>query len=254
MASPFIAGQPANAADIIALLPAGVILPWAGISLPSTDLGWTFLLCDGTAVSRSTYASLFAILNPSLGTATMTIASPTVVSLTAHGLVAGDPIYFTTTGALPTGVSANTRYYVITAGLTANAFQFSATLGGAAINATGSQSGTHTLRRTPYGLGDGSTTFNLPDLRANTMAGMKAADANFANLGAVAGAATHTISISELPAHTHTSTGAPSDSGGGSNIQVGSGSSGSAVTGSAGSGTAMSIVQATLTINYIIKT
>lgn len=81
------------------------------------------------------------------GTVTMTIASPAVVSQTAHGLKAGSPISFTTTGALPTGVVAGTTYYVIAAGLTADAFQFSATVGGSAVNTTGSQSGVHTLTR-----------------------------------------------------------------------------------------------------------
>lgn len=81
------------------------------------------------------------------GTVTMTIASPAVVSQTAHGLKAGSKITFSTTGALPTGVTAGTTYYVITAGLTADAFQFSATAGGSAVNTTGSQSGTHTLTR-----------------------------------------------------------------------------------------------------------
>lgn len=37
-------------------------------------------------------------------------------------------VQFTTTGALPTGVTASTNYYVISAGLTANAFEISATL------------------------------------------------------------------------------------------------------------------------------
>ena len=81
------------------------------------------------------------------GTITMTIASPAVVSQTAHGLKAGSKISFTTTGALPTGVTAGTIYYVIATGLTADAFQFSATAGGSAINTTGSQSGVHTLTR-----------------------------------------------------------------------------------------------------------
>lgn len=80
-----------------------------------------------------------------VATVTMTIASPAVASLTAHGLAANDVISFTTTGALPTGVTAGTPYYVISAGLTADAFEFSATLGGAAVNTSGSQSGTHTL-------------------------------------------------------------------------------------------------------------
>ena len=74
----------------------------------------------------------------------MTIASPGVVSWTAHGLTAGTQIRFQTTGALPTGVTANTTYYVISAGLTANAFQFSSSFGGAAVNTSGTQSGVHT--------------------------------------------------------------------------------------------------------------
>lgn len=78
-------------------------------------------------------------------TVTMTIASPCVVSLTAHGFSAGQPVKFTTTGALPTGITASTVYYVISAGLTANAFEIAATVGGAAINTSGTQSGTHTI-------------------------------------------------------------------------------------------------------------
>jgi len=78
-------------------------------------------------------------------TATMTIATPAVVTATAHGLAAGNTIVFSTTGALPTGVTAGTIYYVIATGLTTDTFQFSATSGGAAINTSGSQSGTHTV-------------------------------------------------------------------------------------------------------------
>lgn len=79
------------------------------------------------------------------GTATMTIASPAVVTHTNHGLVAGDEIMFTSTASLPTGVSQWTSYYVIATDLTANTFKFSATVGGSAINTSGSQSGTHYL-------------------------------------------------------------------------------------------------------------
>jgi hypothetical protein len=81
------------------------------------------------------------------GTVTMTIATPAVVSQTAHGLKAGSKIVFSTTGALPTGVTAGTTYYVIATGLTADAFQFSATLGGSAVDTSGSQSGVHTITR-----------------------------------------------------------------------------------------------------------
>lgn len=79
------------------------------------------------------------------GTCTMTIASPAVVTRTGHQFTAGSKIRFSTTGALPTGVTAGAIYFVIASGLSANDFQFSATDGGAAINTTGTQSGTHTV-------------------------------------------------------------------------------------------------------------
>jgi len=79
--------------------------------------------------------------------ATMTIATPCVVSQTAHGLTTGSKITFSTTGALPTGVTAGTTYYVIATGLTADAFQFSTTLGGTAVNTSGTQSGIHSITR-----------------------------------------------------------------------------------------------------------
>jgi hypothetical protein len=82
---------------------------------------------------------------PALGTFTVTIASPAVFTFTAHGLSAGDKLIFSTTGALPTGLTAGTVYYVISAGLTANAFEVSTTDGGSAVNTSGTQSGTHSI-------------------------------------------------------------------------------------------------------------
>lgn len=80
---------------------------------------------------------------------TLSIASPGVVTWNDHGLKNGSTFKFSTTGSLPTGVTAGTLYYVIAAGLTQNSFQFAATNGGAAINTTGSQSGVHTAQSTP---------------------------------------------------------------------------------------------------------
>jgi hypothetical protein len=94
-------------------------------------------------VSVTAYAS--GTLTTAFGTFTVTIASPAVFSKTGHGLSIGDTVTFSTTGALPTGLTAGTTYYVISGGLTANAFEVSATLGGSAVNTTGSQSGTHTV-------------------------------------------------------------------------------------------------------------
>ena len=146
----------------------GVITPYGGRSAPT---GW--LLCDGTAVSRSTYAALFGVIAPS-AVFTVTIASPGVFSKTAHGLVAGDRLHFTTTGALPTGLSTNTDYYVISSGLTVDAFKVALSPGGAAINTSGSQSGVHTYYVSNFGKGDGSTTFNVPDLRSKAPLGLGA--------------------------------------------------------------------------------
>lgn len=77
-------------------------------------------------------------------TATITVASPAVVEVSTEGLVAGTPIAFTTTGALPTGLVTGTTYYVrnpIAAGGSAT-FNISATPTGALLNTTGAGSGT----------------------------------------------------------------------------------------------------------------
>jgi len=85
------------------------------------------------------------------GTVTISQATPGVVTWTAHGLSAGAPVVFTTTGALPTGLTAGTTYYVLATGLTANTFQVGATAGGTAINTTSAGSGTHTATAQPVG-------------------------------------------------------------------------------------------------------
>jgi hypothetical protein len=108
-----------------------------------------------------------------LGTATMTIASPCVVTFNSHALTVNDTIKFTTTGALPTGLVVGTTYYVISTGLTANTFQLALTAGGTAINTSGLQSGTHTLyRTTPYSVNDrdyrfGTNSFGIDSGTAN---------------------------------------------------------------------------------------
>lgn len=77
-------------------------------------------------------------------TVTISIASPAVITWTSHGLSAGSVVTFTTTVALPTGLTAGTPYYVISTGLTSGSFQVSATAFGTAVNTSGTQSGTQT--------------------------------------------------------------------------------------------------------------
>ena len=71
----------------------------------------------------------------------ITVASPAVISTTlAHGFSAGDVVVFTTSATLvllPTGLSKNSHYHVLAAGLTANDFQVSLGPGGTAVDTTG---------------------------------------------------------------------------------------------------------------------
>ena len=185
-------------------VPAGSVQMYAMNTAPT---GW--LLCDGTAVSRTTYANLFAAIVPSKGTVTITIATPGVVTLASHGFQTGDMIYLTTTGALPTGLSQNTIYYVIN--VTSSTFRLATSAAnaaaGTAINTSGSQSGTHTLRYCPYGLGNGSSTFNVPDLRGRAPIGAGTGSGLTARvLGTQYGAETVTLDSTSLPTHSHSNT------------------------------------------------
>jgi len=72
----------------------------------------------------------------------VTIASPGVLSTTLN-LANGTPLVLNTTGALPTGLLVGTVYYVV--GVSGTQFSLAATYGGAAINTTGTQSGTHSI-------------------------------------------------------------------------------------------------------------
>lgn len=74
----------------------------------------------------------------------LTLGTPGVVTLAAHALAVGDTFIPYTTGALLTGLTAGTTYYVQSVP-TANTFTVSATNGGAAIAFTGTQSGTQTM-------------------------------------------------------------------------------------------------------------
>ena len=118
---------------------------------------------------------------------------------------------------------------------------------------------------TTYGVGDGSTTFNLPDMRGRVPVGkdnMGGASANRVtdteadSLGGSFGAEKHTLTSAELASHTH-----------GIKLRKGNASTGSAsvkgntnpfdytfISNSAGSNSAHNNLQPSLTGNYIIKT
>lgn len=99
---------------------------------------------SGTHTATARVHDIYEFATPVTATVTMTIASPCVVTWTTHGLADGDPVVFTTTGALPTGLTASTVYYVLSP--TTSTFNVAATPNGTAINTSGTQSGTHTAR------------------------------------------------------------------------------------------------------------
>lgn len=113
-------------------------------------------LLSNTATFTNTNTSIEQTDNGSKATVTVTIASPGVFTDTAHGYLAGQAVAFITTGALPTGLTAGTFYYIISAGLTVNTYEVSATVGGTAIVTSGTQSGVHTR----YGSGSYETYGN----------------------------------------------------------------------------------------------
>lgn len=124
----------------------GRVVPDNRITISSTPGGGAFAL--------STASGTMTAVAGGFVTATISIASPGVVTATAHGFEAGDVFKFATTGTLPSGVSALANYHVISTGLSANTFRFSATPGGPAIDTSGTQSGTHSITRIRGRAGD----------------------------------------------------------------------------------------------------
>jgi microcystin-dependent protein len=55
-----------------------------------------------------------------------------------------------------------------------------------------------------YGAGNGTTTFNLPNLKGRVAVGFDASQSEFDTLGEVGGAKTHTLTTAQMPSHTHT--------------------------------------------------
>ena len=104
---------------------------------------------------------------------------------------------------------------------------------------------------TTYGVGDGSTTFTLPDVR-NRKITMASTTGNIAQTG---GEANHTLLTAELAAHTHTLPDTDSVTNGTAALRTndGSGNAGSLATDSAGSGTAHNVLDPYMAMYYLIR-
>jgi hypothetical protein len=87
--------------------------------------------------------------NDSITGATLSIATPSVITWALHGLQVGSQFSCTTTGTFPTGFTSAQTYYVIATGLTPGSFEYSATQGGSPVNTSGTQSGAITCSSKP---------------------------------------------------------------------------------------------------------
>lgn len=103
---------------------------------------------SGTAINTTTngsgthsFVKLVATTSAGSGTHSYQIpGDPTIFTSAGHGLSNGDAVAISTTGSLPTPVSASTIYYVV--GSTTNYFSLATTSGGTGITVTGTYTGT----------------------------------------------------------------------------------------------------------------
>ncbi|MDE1946197.1 MAG: hypothetical protein KGH93_03330 [Patescibacteria group bacterium] len=65
------------------------------------------------------------------------ISANAIITAVPNGLISTDIVEFETTGTLPTGLSANTVYYVVASTLTQTSFQVSSVKGGSALTISG---------------------------------------------------------------------------------------------------------------------
>jgi hypothetical protein len=126
---------------------SGITTTFENLNEYSSLINWNTIFDKAYKVDISSGAAADAEFQ-SKGTTTMTKAAPAVVTLNSHGVVTGDYVKFTTDGALYTGLTAGTFYYVIK--IDANTFYVCPTYADAMagtnkIETTGTQSGTHTL-------------------------------------------------------------------------------------------------------------
>lgn len=109
---------------------------------------------------------------------------------------------------------------------------------------------------TTFGNGDGTSTFNLPDLKGRVSVGLDSSDTNFNTIGKTGGEKTHTLTIDEIPAHTHNLTynisGAGANTGG--TVALGNTSTTSSfATLPTGGSKEHNNLQPYIVLNYIIK-
>lgn len=202
-----IAGTGLGTSEILLIGPANSFLnvggadssglQWKAAEWVSGDLKFTAALnfgsawqiANGNAISRASFASLLAAVTiPFTGTAsgsTINGISSSTTSLLSIGQVIEGPNLGTSSTITGVGATSITTSNPPTSG-----------------------AGSFTVF--PSGNGNGSTTFNLPDMRGRSPVGAYGPGGNSQptfGMGATGGEQNHSLSLSEGPAHGHTDTG-----------------------------------------------
>ncbi|HRF69837.1 MAG TPA: tail fiber protein [Candidatus Pelethenecus sp.] len=238
--------------------PIGLVSPYVGSAAPS---GW--LLCDGSAVSRTTYADLFAVISTTYGTgdgsttfnlpdlrsrlpvgagtgakvATFSSRSGNVITVTGltnannNEFQTGQAVLYDTTSGAIGGLTDNTTYYVVRVSNTT--FSLATTrenaIGGTVITLSSDGSGTQTFTLT---------------LTTRTR-------------GDTGGEESHSLITAEIPSHVHMQN--YFTTGSGSLLQVAGGTPNATPadytnTDATGGSTAHSVMNPFVVFNYIVKT
>jgi microcystin-dependent protein len=216
------------------IVPVGTVIDYYAFGTPAH-----YLLCNGVTISRAQYQLLFSKLT-NVEVVTLTSGSPNITVANGNLYAVGYPVEGTGIPAATTISSISGNNIVLSANATIT---------------SGSS-----LRFFCVGNGDGSTTFNLPDLRGLVLAG--AFPGNTAlpgyGVGQNTGASTVALSIANMPAHNHPgSTIAVGNGGGGGSLPTGhdvtSITTNSVSVASQGSGTAFSVFQPTQLAQKMIR-
>lgn len=135
-AHPFVVGTPV----VLYTLTGGTGITAGATYFVFAPTATTFKLAS-TLANAQTGTSIDVTVDLSAGTVTSNLgvtavaATDIITSASAHGLVANQKVtFYGLSGG--GGLTAGTIYYVIATGLTATAFEVSATLGGSAVNIT----------------------------------------------------------------------------------------------------------------------
>jgi microcystin-dependent protein len=170
-----------NAAET-AIVPSGTIAHFAGITPPA---GW--LLCNGQAISETSYPALFSALTlsfsgvvPTSGD-TITGVSGTIVDELQYG-------WYLSGSGIPAGTYINENP-------SGTAFTVSAALDGSGSS--------ETIIAAPWGFGTTAGTFNVPNFAGLAPIGLAATPVSPETLGQTVGSTSYTLNASQLPAHLH---------------------------------------------------